>query len=97
VNQGWEPLCAFLGVEIPSTPFPHKNVRGNITAEMMASNPFFIRIQRELYFSCALIALGLTYGCYKFFKSPPKTTYGQVIDFGWSAVSSITSKLNFWK
>ena len=23
VNQGWEPLCNFLGVEPPTTPFPH--------------------------------------------------------------------------
>lgn len=25
VAQGWEPLCAFLGVPVPSTPFPHVN------------------------------------------------------------------------
>jgi len=24
-NQGWAPLCAFLGVEIPEDPFPHTN------------------------------------------------------------------------
>ena len=27
VRQGWEPLCNFLGKEIPSTPFPHINTR----------------------------------------------------------------------
>jgi hypothetical protein len=27
VKQGWEPLCAFLGVEVPSRPFPHANRR----------------------------------------------------------------------
>eukprot|EP01090_Pellita_catalonica_P018599 TRINITY_DN605_c0_g3_i1.p1 TRINITY_DN605_c0_g3~~TRINITY_DN605_c0_g3_i1.p1 ORF type:complete len:244 (+),score=27.62 TRINITY_DN605_c0_g3_i1:94-825(+) len=25
VKQGWEPLCKFLGVEIPDQPFPHVN------------------------------------------------------------------------
>lgn len=25
VKQGWEPLCAFLGAPVPSTPFPHAN------------------------------------------------------------------------
>ncbi len=25
VKQGWEPLCTFLGVPVPSVPFPNKN------------------------------------------------------------------------
>jgi hypothetical protein len=25
VNDGWEPLCRFLGVAVPETPFPHLN------------------------------------------------------------------------
>ena len=25
VKDGWEPLCAFLGCEVPDTPFPHVN------------------------------------------------------------------------
>jgi Sulfotransferase domain len=25
VKQGWEPLCAFLGVPVPAEPFPHLN------------------------------------------------------------------------
>ena len=27
VREGWEPLCAWLGVEVPETPFPHSNTR----------------------------------------------------------------------
>ncbi|MEM8647727.1 MAG: sulfotransferase family protein [Pseudomonadota bacterium] len=27
VADGWEPLCTFLGVPQPATPFPHNNVR----------------------------------------------------------------------
>ena len=25
VEEGWEPLCKFLGVEVPDKPFPHLN------------------------------------------------------------------------
>lgn len=25
VREGWEPLCAFLGVDVPDTPFPNTN------------------------------------------------------------------------
>ncbi|KAL1919957.1 uncharacterized protein VTP21DRAFT_1889 [Calcarisporiella thermophila] len=28
VKEGWEPLCKFLGVDIPSSPFPTKNDSG---------------------------------------------------------------------
>jgi hypothetical protein len=27
VTQGWEPLCGFLGVPVPPTPFPHAHSR----------------------------------------------------------------------
>lgn len=27
VAQGWEPLCAFLGVPVPDRPFPRSNDR----------------------------------------------------------------------
>jgi hypothetical protein len=31
-GQGWEPLCAFLGVPVPDTPFPHVNTRSDFLA-----------------------------------------------------------------
>jgi hypothetical protein len=30
VNQGWEPLCNFLGVDVPSTAFPNVNDRAQV-------------------------------------------------------------------
>ena len=30
VKQGWKPLCDFMGCEVPTVPFPHENVRGEI-------------------------------------------------------------------
>ncbi|MEZ4619893.1 MAG: sulfotransferase [Caldilineaceae bacterium] len=29
VQEGWEPLCTFLGVPVPDEPFPHMNKRGD--------------------------------------------------------------------
>ena len=26
-KQGWEPLCKFLGVPVPATPYPSENTR----------------------------------------------------------------------
>lgn len=30
VQQGWEPLCRFLGVDVPDEPFPRVNVGGDL-------------------------------------------------------------------
>ena len=32
VRQGWEPLCEFLGVPVPDTPFPRTNSREEVAA-----------------------------------------------------------------
>ena len=37
VKQGWEPLCRFLAVPVPSTPFPRRNSREEMQA-LMASH-----------------------------------------------------------
>ena len=36
VSEGWGPLCAFLGVPVPDTPFPHTNSREEMAAIMAA-------------------------------------------------------------
>jgi hypothetical protein len=36
VAEGWEPLCAFLGVTVPDTPYPRVNAREDI-ASMISS------------------------------------------------------------
>jgi hypothetical protein len=35
VSQGWGPLCEFLGVEVPDTPFPKVNSREEMQARML--------------------------------------------------------------
>jgi hypothetical protein len=46
VKQGWKPLCDFLNVTLPDTPFPHANSREDFEAMMRARNPFSRLINR---------------------------------------------------
>ena len=34
VNDGWRPLCEFLGVPVPKTPFPHENRRDQLAVRV---------------------------------------------------------------
>lgn len=56
VKEGWEPLCAFLGVEVPAnTPFPHLNDRDTFVSQ--------IRHQQEkMRIIGSLLVAGLTIG-----------------------------------
>jgi hypothetical protein len=36
VSQGWEPLCEFLDVPVPTAPFPHANSREEMAAMLAA-------------------------------------------------------------
>jgi len=38
-KQGWEPLCAFLGVPVPDTPFPHVNSSQDMQEGIEFSEP----------------------------------------------------------
>ena len=38
VAEGWEPLCAFLDVAVPDTPFPHHNLRADFW-EVLGGEP----------------------------------------------------------
>ncbi|CAK8677507.1 uncharacterized protein LOC143446924 [Clavelina lepadiformis] len=71
VRQGWAPLCKFLGKKIPDKSFPHENVAGNIIDKLMTTHPAFIRIQREMTCTVAILSLGLLYGSYKLYKCNP--------------------------
>jgi hypothetical protein len=37
VKEGWEPLCAFLGVPVPQTPFPRTNDRAEFWDKVSAA------------------------------------------------------------
>ncbi|XP_076815487.1 uncharacterized protein LOC143461604 isoform X1 [Clavelina lepadiformis] len=81
VKEGWEPLCKFLGVDVPSKPFPHRNVRGNILQEMLEKDPIFIRGQREVMISMATLLALFSYGSYRFVTSNPMTWLGRFHSF----------------
>ena len=36
VSEGWDPLCRFLGVPVPNTPFPSENSREEFKARVAA-------------------------------------------------------------
>lgn len=37
VGEGWEPLCEFLGVDVPATPLPHANERDAFVERVIAA------------------------------------------------------------
>lgn len=51
VKDGWKPLCNFLDVPVPTTPFPHCNKKGEIVDQMIATHPMFQKIKLEMLLS----------------------------------------------
>jgi hypothetical protein len=63
VSEGWVPLCRFLGLPVPATPFPNVNDREEVKKIIKG-------ITKGAYVilgGCAVIAAGLTYAATKFF------------------------------
>ncbi|XP_076807069.1 uncharacterized protein LOC143450418 [Clavelina lepadiformis] len=73
VKDGWEPLCKFLEVDIPSTPFPRKNVRATLVKEFLEEHPIVSKGKREIMISFTVSAILLSYGVFRFYKSSPLT------------------------
>jgi hypothetical protein len=61
VKEGWEPLCKFLGVPVPQTPFP----RVNDTAQFNARIDAICRMNWILGGTAAAVAAGIGYGAYR--------------------------------
>ena len=67
-SEGWEPLCKFLGVPIPNSPFPHRNIRGSIVNEI-DDDPAVKMVMREVYRTIFIIVSTtgiLAYCSYKY-------------------------------
>jgi hypothetical protein len=64
VDQGWKPLCTFLGVPEPSGEFPHVNER----AAMKQWIRKFTRAAYALLAVCALAFAGIVYGIARMFS-----------------------------
>jgi hypothetical protein len=64
VDQGWNPLCDFLGVAVPDTAFPNVNDRAAFQAVIKG-------ISRGAYVILGLgaaLAAGLAYGAWRYFS-----------------------------
>jgi len=48
VKQGWKPLCDFLGCKVPTVPFPHENIRGEIAHMPMEATRMGRQIKWEI-------------------------------------------------
>ncbi|CAK8690871.1 uncharacterized protein LOC143450106 [Clavelina lepadiformis] len=68
-TEGWEPLCAFLGKEVPSEPFPHRNIGAVFIEDLKDVHPAMNRIELELKIVISiLIGVGI-YTSYKTYRS----------------------------
>lgn len=47
LEDGWEPLCKFLGKSVPSEPLPHLNKKGNLMETVVANHPVAKRLRRD--------------------------------------------------
>ncbi|SRR5579884_1952208 len=56
VKDGWEPLCAFLGVPVPSVPFPHLNDRESFPGNTIAQNTQKRVVKGALVAAAAVVA-----------------------------------------
>ena len=60
IKDGWEPLCKFLGIEVPDKPFPHENKGGEVIKLFLKTNPVMQRIFTETIISvCFLLLSGV--------------------------------------
>ena len=59
VKQGWEPLCEFLGVEVPDKPFPHLNDAGEIQRLILLVRTLSVAVPAALALVVGIPALAL--------------------------------------
>nr|CAB3263010.1 uncharacterized protein LOC100186546 [Phallusia mammillata] len=60
IKEGWEPLCKFLGKEVPNTEFPHRNKSGTNVFELVKGKPTLQKVIKETAISLAAIACAVS-------------------------------------
>ena len=65
MSEGWKPLCDFVGVDMPSKPFPHSNQKGSLVVDV----GFFPRVHKMaiVFRIRLLILMGLLIAVASFF------------------------------
>ena len=46
-KDGWEPICEYLGHEVPEEPYPHQNKNANLLQVQRTKSPLFRKIMFE--------------------------------------------------
>lgn len=67
VEDGWEPLCAFLDKPVPDEPFPHVNAAAEWAGQEMKLGKQYIvgAAQNVATFGVVAVALWTSYSCLK--------------------------------
>jgi len=71
VRDGWEPLCKFLGVDVPDVPFPHKNKGASIYDDLLKSHDILQRMKKEALVTLSVLVFagaGATFVALKWFS-----------------------------
>ncbi|KAK0636121.1 hypothetical protein B0T17DRAFT_483974, partial [Bombardia bombarda] len=82
VEDGWEPLCEFLGRPVPDEPFPHVNAAAGWQGqEMKPGRRYLVGAAQNLAIMCAIVAVFCSGCCFKSFKQRPTHAerYGEEI------------------
>ena len=75
VQQGWKPLCDFLGCEVPAVAFPYENVKGEVAKNLVSLSVTRFgcqvkwEIQRNVFvIMCVLLMIVATFVafCYQY-------------------------------
>ena len=72
VRHGWSPLCKFLGIDIPTTPFPYHAVVGKLQEELLAKDPVFLNMYREVKILITLLCIATSVYVYGFVTYEPE-------------------------
>jgi len=70
-EDGWEPLCKFLNVPVPNTPFPHTNKKGSAVLDQLVSNVIAVKAKYEAIATGSLITLFIGLGVFKLATGKP--------------------------
>lgn len=62
VQDGWEPLCAFLGCEVPDAPFPHLNEAATVGERLRG---MFLPGPRRMLLGAVAMVLAVLAACWR--------------------------------
>jgi len=66
LQDGWDPICRFLGKPIPDLPFPHKNKKASQNQDLVDTHPTFQKIKKQSYVNLTLSAALISFLVYYF-------------------------------